>query len=158
MSWTLLFKKHKTTVLLMLLPQESITNTKTALLNALKARELTEINGDPLPEDASDIEFGVAVDKNDLEKGWTRLEVEGSDFAEEEISKKNTGKKTSGSISLQAVDLRNGQSIAFRFKKPGDGEKAVKKDGEDIDIDLDLEDPGWDVVIPKFDDEEEIEQ
>lgn len=142
----------------MLLPQESITNTKTALLNALKARELSGINGEPLPEDASDIEFGVAVDRNDLEKGWTRLEVEGSHFAEEEVPKKNTGKKTSGFISLQALDLRNGQSIAFRFKKPGDGEKAVKKDGEDIDIDLDLEDPGWDVVVPKFDDEEEIEQ
>ncbi|BCR85294.1 uncharacterized protein ACHE_20752S [Aspergillus chevalieri] len=158
LSWTLLFKKHKTTVLLMLLPQESITNTKTALLNALKARGLTEINGDPLPEDASDIEFGVAVDKNDLEKGWTRLEVGGPDFAEEEESKKNAGKKASGSISLQGVDLRNGQSIAFRFKKLVDGEKAVKKDGEDIDIDLELEDPGWDVVVPKFDDEEEVEQ
>lgn len=142
----------------MLLPQETITNTKTALLNALKARGLSEINGDALPEDASDIEFGVAVDKNDLEKGWTRLEVEGPDFTEEEALKKNAGKKVNGTISLQAADLRNGQSIAFRFKKHSDGDKAVKKDGEDIDIDLDLEDPGWDVVVPKFDDEEEVEQ
>lgn len=156
LSWTLLFKKHKTTVLLMLPPQETIVNTKSALVNALRARGLTDVNGDPLPEDPSDVEFGVAVDRNDLEKGWTRLEVEAPEFADAEELKRNAGKKPSGSLSLQGADLRNGQSIAFRFKKHG--QEPVQRNGEDIDIDLNLEDPGWDVAVPKFDDEEEMEQ
>ena len=156
LSWTLLFKKHKITVLLMLPPQETIINTKAALLQTLQARGVTEINGDQLPEDASNIEFGVAVDRNDLEKGWTRLEAETHEFADTEIPRKNAGKKSSDSTGLQGADLRNGQSVAFRFRK--NGEEAVKKDGEELDIDLDAEDPGWDVVVPKFDDEEEVEQ
>lgn len=150
LSWTLLFKKHKTTVLLMLLSQETLANTKNALLEALKARGLTEINGDPLPEESSDIEFGVAVDKNDLEKGWTQLEADAPELGDaEEAPRRNAGKKSNGSISLQAANLRNGQSLAFRFKKHGGG--------DNIDIDQELEDPGWDVVVPKFDDEEEAE-
>lgn len=142
----------------MLPAQETIANTKTALLSALKARNLTEINGDPLPDEASNIELGVAVDKNDFEKGWTLLEADapGPELENDETSKTSGGKKSGGAMSLQSADLRNGQSIAFRFKKPG--QEPVKGDGEDIDIDLSAEDPGWDIVIPKFDDEEEMGQ
>ncbi|KAI9924782.1 hypothetical protein ASPWEDRAFT_155259 [Aspergillus wentii DTO 134E9] len=133
LSWTLLFKKHRTTVLLMLSPNESIKTAKEALLNALKSRGLTDINGESIPEDPAQVEFGVAVDKNDLEKGWTILEVE-------------AGKKT-GSASLQAADLRNGQPIAFRFRERSETEKD--------DLDIDNKDPGWDIVVPSLDDEEE---
>lgn len=130
--------------------QESIASTKNALLNALKARGLTEINGDPLPEEPLDIEFGVAVDKNDLEKGWTQLEADAPGLGDaEEAPRRNAGKKSNGSMSLEAANLRNGQSLAFRFKKRGGGDS--------VDIDQELEDPGWDVVVPKFDDEEEAE-
>ncbi|KAL4873285.1 hypothetical protein BDV12DRAFT_99822 [Aspergillus spectabilis] len=143
LSWTLLFKKHRTTVLLMVPPSETIRNTKTALLKALQGRSLKEINGDPVPEDPLEIEFGVAVDKNDLEKGWTSLE--GLQLEDDEPGKRGAGKKTA-SLSLKAVDISNGQSIAFRFRSAG-ADPA----------DLDLEDPGWDVVVPSLDDEEEEE-
>ncbi|KAL2803211.1 hypothetical protein BJX63DRAFT_412792 [Aspergillus granulosus] len=126
----------------MLLPSESINNTKIALLNALQARGLTEINGDPVPKSAQEIEFGVAIDKNDLEKGWTSLE--GLELDEDDAPKRGAGKKAA-STSLKAVEISNGQSIAFRFRQTGNN-------AED---DLDLVDPGWDVIVPSLDDEEE---
>ncbi|KAL4781716.1 hypothetical protein BJX76DRAFT_334777 [Aspergillus varians] len=142
LSWTLLFKKHKTTVLLMLPPSETIPGTKIALLKALQARSLKEINGDPVPENPTEIEFGVAVDKNDLEKGWTSLEA--LEFEDDEAPKRGAGKKATP-LSLKVVEINNGQSVAFRFRKPG----------KDDSTDLDLEDPGWDVVLPSLDDDEE---
>ncbi|KAL4981769.1 hypothetical protein BDW68DRAFT_183173 [Aspergillus falconensis] len=144
LSWTLLFKKHKTTVLLLLPPSQTIEATKTNLLDALRARGLKEINGDQVPEDTTAIEFGVAVDKNDLEKGWTSLEA--PKIEADDASKR--GPEKAASLSLKAAELNNGQPIAFRFRKTGVA-------GSDNATDLDLEDPGWDVIIPSFDDEEE---
>ncbi|TQB68725.1 hypothetical protein MPDQ_002881 [Monascus purpureus] len=164
-SWTLLFKKHKTTVLLMLQPHETITTAKEALLKALQVRGIKEINGDTVPDSPSEIEFGVAVDRNDLDKGWTRLEVEAPTFGKEESSSANKGaaaKKNNSSsfVSLQAADIRNGQSIVFRFRKRREetegGDQDQNQDQPDLDnIGLEFEDPGWDVVVPRLDDEEE---
>ncbi|KAK1148918.1 hypothetical protein N8T08_007593 [Aspergillus melleus] len=148
LSWTLLFKKHKTTVLLTLPPSESITTVKATLLKALQSRDLKEINGAPVPEDSSEIELGVAVDKNDLEKGWTRLEPDMSEFDDDEAPRRGAG-KTASSLTLQSAELWNGQSIAFRFQKP------KENGGAGDDIALGLEDPGWDVVLPSLDEEEE---
>lgn len=125
----------------MLPPSETIPSAKSALLKALQARGLNDINGDPVPEDPAEIELGVAVDKNDLEKGWISLEALEFD---DEAPKRGGTKSTSQ--SLKAAELNNGQAVAFRFRKPG-------KEGS---TDLDLEDPGWDVVVPSLDDEEEI--
>ncbi|KAL3474224.1 hypothetical protein BJX99DRAFT_232139 [Aspergillus californicus] len=146
LSWTLLFKKHRTTVLLMLPPSETIPATKDALLRALQLRNITQINGDPVPQDCLDIEFGVAVDKNDLEKGWISIEAL---TLEEDVAPKRGPAKKNASQSLQAAELSNGQIVAFRFRKTGEGSQA-----EGDFADLGLEDPGWDVVIPSFDDEE----
>ncbi|KAL2218953.1 hypothetical protein M432DRAFT_396401 [Thermoascus aurantiacus ATCC 26904] len=149
LSWTLRFKKHKTTVLLMLPANESIASTKEILLKALKSRGLTEINGDPVPDDPSEIEFGVPVDRNELDKGWTKLDVEMPELASEGVTKKGVvGKKNGGNITLQAADIRDGQPIAFRFRKPSEDNKD--KD----ELELELEDPGWDVIVPSLDDEE----
>lgn len=164
-SWTLLFKKHKTTVLLMLQPHETITSAKEALLKALQVRGIKEINGDAVPDSSSEIELGVAVDRNDLDKGWTRLEVEAPTLGEEESSSAKKGaaaKKNNSSsfVSLQAADIRNGQSIVFRFRKCREGteggDQDQNQDQPDLDnIGLEFEDPGWDVVVPRLDDEEE---
>lgn len=132
----------------MLPPTNTIATTKELLLGSLQSRGLQEINGDAIPNDASDIEFGVPVDKNDLEKGWTSLEPD----VPQELLTKSTGRKaTAGQGTLQAAELKNGQSIAFRFRKRG-GEDD--KQGDTID---DLEDPGWDVILPKYEEEEEEE-
>lgn len=133
---TLLFKKHKITVLLVLQPHEPLTTAKEKLLQALKARNVTEINGDLVPDDPDAIEFGMAEDRNDLDKGWTRLDAD-------------TKAKTDAAGSLQAAGLQDGHPVAFRFRK---AQEAALETG---DVEVELEDPGWDVVTPHFDDEEE---
>ncbi|GMF79990.1 unnamed protein product [Aspergillus oryzae] len=110
----------------------------------------TQINGDPVPEDSSDIEFGVAVDRNDLGKGWTKLEFQTPQFDEDEAPKRGAGRRSAAPLSLQAAEIRNGQPVAFRFRKRGEETETA----EEL-IDLELEDPGWDVVLPSLDDEEE---
>lgn len=146
-SLTLLFKQHKTTILLMLPPHGSITTAKEALIQALKARNLTEINGDSVPDDPSAIELGVAVDKSDPEKGWTRLEVDVPGF-------NDGGKSKKGAVSLQAADLRNGQVVAFRFRRSLQGDAGEG----DVDAGLDLKDQGWDVVLPSLEEDEGEEE
>jgi hypothetical protein len=146
LSLTLLFKKHKTTVLLMLPPHETITTAQEMLLKALQSRGIKEINGDSVPQDFPEIEFGVAVDMNDLEKGWSKLEIAMPELENGGTSKRGAGKRT----SLKAADIRNGQVIAFRFRKP----REQPETHGDLDIDAELEDPGWDVVVPSLDDEE----
>lgn len=130
---TLLFKKHKTTVLLMLQPHEPLNHTKERLLDALQSRKVTEINGDIVPDDSDDIEFGEPVDRADLEKGWKRL------------------KSQNGSGTVMEAGLQNGHPVAFRFHKSTEGQ-----DGG-VDMDLDGEDPGWDVVMLTYNDEPEEE-
>ncbi|KAJ5307684.1 hypothetical protein N7476_008340 [Penicillium atrosanguineum] len=141
-SCTLLFKKHKTTVLLSLQSHESITSAKEKLLQALNSRQLRDINGDVIPDDPAAIELGVPMDRSDLDKGWMSLTM---DVPGQESGAKTGKKKLSD--TLQAAGLENGHSVAFRFRKLGAG--------DEVDTDMDLNDPGWDVIIPSFDEEEE---
>lgn len=142
-SCTLLFKKHKTTILLSLQSHESITSAKEKLLQALKSRQMREINGDIIPDDPAAIELGVPMDRSDLDKGWMSLTM---DIPGQENSAKSSGQKKL-SDTLQAAGLQDGYSVAFRFRKSGAG--------DEVDMDTDLNDPGWDVIIPSFDEEEE---
>lgn len=125
----------------MLPAQESIQSTKEKLHGALKSRGLTQINGDPIPDDPSDIEFGTPIDRNELEKGWIRLDISAEENGDSTTKTLGTErpKRSSLTSSLQAADIRDGQAIAFRFRKTADA---------------DLEDPGWDVLVPSLDDEE----
>jgi hypothetical protein len=141
---TLLFKKHKTTVLLSLQPHEPLTAVKEKLLEAFKSRNMTEVNGEPIPSESALIEFGVPVDRSDLEKGWNLLQTDGADAA------KTTAGKRASSGTILAAGLASGHLVAFRFRKPGDVPAS-----DEVDADIELNDPGWDVVIPSFDDEEE---
>lgn len=90
----------------------------------------------------------MPVDKSDLEKGWMRLSTELPGQDQDETTKKTTA-NSKAAETLQAAGIQNGSVIAFRFRKPT--EAAA---GDELDTDLDLADPGWDVVIPSFDDEE----
>jgi hypothetical protein len=148
LSWTLRFKKHKTTVLLMLPAQESIPSAKEKLHNALKARNIREVNGDPVPEHPADIELGIPIDRNEPEKGWVRLDRQTGEAEDEGTNGAGRPKKRSLADSLQGADIRDGQAIAFRFKRAPGGV------GEVADSDEDFEDLGWDVVLPSLDDEE----
>jgi hypothetical protein len=130
----------------------SITSTKEELYNALRSRDLTEINGDALPENPKEIELGVLIDTND-EKTWTLLEQ--STVNDEGNRRGTSSRRGSGStndISLQTAGIKNNQVIAFRFSKTGDVES-----GNTDELDLDLDDAGWDVILPTLDDDEEPE-
>lgn len=102
---------------------------------------MTEVNGEPVPSDPTLIEFGVPVDRSDLEKGWNLLQTDGA---------KASAEKKASSGTILATGLANGHLVAFRFRRPGDVPA-----GDEVDEDIELNDPGWDVVIPSFDDEEE---
>ncbi|KAJ5492729.1 hypothetical protein N7539_001475 [Penicillium diatomitis] len=146
-SITLLFKKHKTTVLLSLPPQTPITTAKDELLEALKSRNVTEINGQFVPSESASIEFGVLVDRSDVEKGWTLLSLQHGS-----ATKSSNGKKESNETLFHAK-LDNGHIVAFRFRSPSGDSQT-----DEVETDVDSKDPGWDVVMPKFDDDDEDEE
>ena len=149
-NWTLRFKNHKVTVMLLVSPVEPFASIKASLLKALQSRSITEINGQPVPEDASEIEFGKPIDKNNLEKGWQKLEVPEQENGQ---GKKSAGgKKSVISASPQGAGLKDAQAVAFRFRKGGDG-----KDEQGGDVAMDVDDPGWDVLIPAYEDSDEEE-
>ncbi|KAF3483862.1 uncharacterized protein GIQ15_03186 [Arthroderma uncinatum] len=148
-TWTLRFKNHNVTVLLLISPVEPFDSIKTSLLEALNSRGIKEINGKVVPDDAADIEFGVPLDRNNLEKGWQPLAIR-SEGAGKAAGK---GKSTVFNSSPQGADLRDSQAVAFRFRKPS--ERDASKDG---DLDMDLDEPGWDVLVPTYDDEDDEEQ
>lgn len=133
------FKCHNTTILLLVSPNDPFDSIRETLLNALKSRGIKEINSKPVPEDASGIEFGVPLDKNNLEKGWTRLEIPEGD---EKGRSSGKGKKSIFNAGPQGAELKDSQALAFRFREAGAG-------------DMEVDDPGWDVLIPSYDDDDE---
>lgn len=138
MQWTLRFKQHKTTILLFVQQTQSFDSIKHDLLDAIKATNINEIDGNALPSDPEDIEFGVPRDRNDISKGWVPLkipEVEDGDTKGKGVKK--------GSVlneSPLGAGLKDGAMLAFRFTK------SAAVDGMDLDDE-------WDVIIPSYDDE-----
>ena len=132
----------------MLQPHESLHYTKKKLLDALESREITNINGDIVPESTSDVQFGEPVDRADLEKGWKRLQAD-IPVDNEGAGKKNINKSQTDTRTVMEAGLQDGYSIAFRFYK------STEDQNGGLDMDLDGEDPGWDVVMPTYEDEPE---
>lgn len=122
---------------------------KQKVLHALKERDVREINGGIVPDDAAEIEFGIPIDRSDLEKGWTRLKTNTSN----EETGKNSGRALADTV-LDA-DLGNGNWVAFRFRKDMKAEESKEDEEDGTAMSLDLDDPGWDVVVPSFEEEEE---
>lgn len=143
---TLLFKKHKTTILLSLQPHDQLQGVKQKVLQALKERGVREINGDIVPDDPAEIEFGMPIDRSDLEKGWTRLKTN--------IPNDESGKKSGRALAdtVLDADLGDGNWVAFRFRKDIKAEEAKEDESA---MSLDQEDPGWDVVAPSFEEEDD---
>ncbi|EER29550.1 hypothetical protein CPC735_072320 [Coccidioides posadasii C735 delta SOWgp] len=149
LSWTLRFKNHNVTILLLVSPAEPFDSIKKTLLKALKERGIDEINGVQVPEDPSGIELGLPVDRNNLEKGWVLLQVP----TERKGVKRDAAgiKKSVVSDSPQGADLRDSQAVAFRFRATKD--ESQTENGLEMEID----DAGWDVLIPTYADEDEEE-
>lgn len=147
---TLLLKHHKTTVLLSILPEQSMAVIKALLLAALEARGIKELPGSTiaLPEDPEDIEFGVLKDKRDPSKGWIPLTIKEQDATDTKAGKrKSGGKKAVSNESPAGYGLVDGSLIAYRVKS------AKNEQDDDGDVVVDIDDPGWDVILPSYDDE-----
>lgn len=140
LQWTLRFKQHKTTIVLFVQQSQPFDSIKRDLLDAIKARNIQDINGNALPSDPEDIELGVPIDKNDTSKGWVPLKIPEI----EDGDKKGKGVKKGSVLNASPLGagLKDGAMLAFRFAK-GDGE-----DGMEVD-----EDEEWDVIMPNYDDE-----
>lgn len=138
-DWTLSFKQHKTTVLLLVSQNQSFGSIKSELLEAIKATGINDINGCVLPAKADDIIFGIPVDKNKPSQGWVALEVPEIDGDKDPGGKSKGVRKSSVlNASPLGAGLKDGAMVAFRFRD----EEANDADGDD-----------WDVLIPSYDDE-----
>ena len=142
MQWTLRFKQHKTTVLLFAQQSQSFDSIKRDLLDAIKARGIEDINGNALPSDPEDIEFGVPRDKYDISKGWVPLKIPEVEDGDTKGKGKGKGVKKDSVLngSPLGAGLKDGAMLAFRFTK------GPAEDGMDVDDE-------WDVIIPSYDDE-----
>ncbi|KAI5288288.1 hypothetical protein KEM54_005323 [Ascosphaera aggregata] len=134
---TLRLKAHNITVLLSVPSTESFVSIRKLLLEALQARGVTEINGSPVTDNPEDIEFAVPVDANKLQQGWVLLEVP-----------TETSKRGAPNATPVAAGLKDSAVLAFRFRRISENMTEEER------IRLDLEDPGWDVILPSLDDEE----
>ena len=156
---TLLFKCHKSTVALSVLPTKPFAEIKPLLLGALHSRNIKTLpNSDmPLPEDPEVLEFGVLADKKDASKGFVPMEIKEQEVNGPSGTKKRVGGKNSIiNQSPHGAGLSDGAWVAFRAKPE---RKALQvQDDDDMegtpDIDIE-EDPGFDVVLPSFEDEAE---
>ena len=119
-------------------PQTPFPQIKRALLAALNGTATPpELPVDvDLPDDPAAIEFGAAADRMDLTKGWVPLEIPADGGA--------TTKRGVLNDSPMGAGLKDGAALAVRFKEP--------KDEDAMD-----EDKSWDVVIPGYEDDEDME-
>ena len=138
LQWTLRFKQHKTTILLLVQQSQPFDSIKRDLLDAIKATNINDINGNALPSDPEDIEFGVPRDKNDASKGWVPLKI--PEVEDGDVKGKGVKKGSVLNESPLGAGLKDGAMLAFRFTK------AAAED----EMDLDNE---WDVIMPSYDDD-----
>lgn len=155
---TLLFKCHKSTTVLSVLPTKPISEIKALLLAALQSRNIENIPNSttPLPNDPEEIEFGVPADKKDASKGWVPLEIKEQEVTNTKGLKKKVGGKNSVlNGSPLGAGLTDGSWVAYRVKpfQKETQDEETKDDAGTPDIGIE-EDPGWDVVIPSFEEDE----
>lgn len=143
---TLLLKHARSTTVLSAVPDTPLSTLKQQLLQVLSARNISHLPGTltPLPSSPSDLELGVLIDKHEPQKGWVSTESMSA-----LASSKNSKKKVKGAVeTVGDLELKDGGWIAYRIRGP-----PIGGDDEDEEIEA-VEDPGWNVEIPSFDDEE----
>lgn len=152
---TLLFKNQRSTTLLSVLPSTPFSQITSLLHAALASR-----NYHSLPTDPSDLELGVLVDRKDPSKGWVSLDTK---IRQEEKGKgkadSKKGRPSGGVVGSQkdtpdGIGLGDGGWVAWRVR----GSTKAEEDDEDEVEDLlsgDMDDRGWDVVLPSLEEAEE---
>jgi hypothetical protein len=146
---TLLLKNHKQTVLLSIIPTTPFAEIKSLLLAALQSRNITSIDGAPLPDESEEIEFGVLRNKRKPAEGWVPLDVKEMEVGDEKGGKRQVGgTKSVLNESPASASLGDGSMLAFRFRTKG--QEDAPEDDENMEIE---DDPGWNVILPSYDDD-----
>ena len=159
---TLLLKHHKSTVLLSTLPSTPISDLKTLLLAALTSRGIATLpsTNTSLPTSPDELELGILLDKKDASKGF-KLLSEGRQQQQEEdtkSSKKGKGRPSKGGSSVggtvEAAGLTDGSWVAYRIRNGN----VKEEEDEEGNMMVDIDDPGWDVVVPSFEEADAVEE
>jgi len=169
-TWILRFKHHRTTILLHVDPLQELTSIRAELLKAIQQTcPHGTLNGYAIPEDAGELLLARPVDSNDLSLGWKALGGQAGEGAEQEpkgkgkapVAMANSGKKVvkgKPTDCPQAVGLRDGDMVAFRFRSEvgtatrdqGEGDEGEQDGGTVVGESGALE--KWDVVVPTLED------
>jgi hypothetical protein len=161
---TLLLRHHKSVTLISVSPNQSFDSIKQLLLSALQARGIPSLHNTsdptaptPLPSSPDYLDLGILIDKKDPSKGWKPITpgVNATSSGKKKASNKSTDTNTPDGLGL--VD---GSWLAYRVSadKSGSSSKVDEDNDENNGMDVTLpDDPGWDVVIPSFEEEEEEE-
>jgi hypothetical protein len=155
-SITLLLKNNKSTTLLSALPTSTFDDVKSLLIAALKSRNVPKI-----PDSPAALELAVLANPRDASKGWVPIHLRVQELAAGKNAKKAaSGKKSALDGSVEGAGLVDGSWVAWRVKSSATKDECMSTDeaGDEMALDIDEEkDPGWDVMIPKYEDEEEEE-
>jgi hypothetical protein len=153
-SITLLLKNDRSTTLLSAEPTSTFDELKVLLLAALKSRHVSG-----LPSSPATLEFAVLANTKDASKGWVPVHVKEQELAAGKTAKKGAaGKKAALDGSVEGAGLGDGSWVAWRVKSSTIKNDGVPSDvdGDEMALDIDDErDPGWNVKIPSYEDEEE---
>jgi len=154
---TLLFKHGKSSTVLSVLPSQSLTEVKATLLEVLQSRDITHFPGtsEALPSQPTDLELGILADRRDPGKGFVFAEDRSTLTQSTTSAKKKSTAKKEGPIETFAdLDLKDGAWVAYRLK--ADALDLVDEEAEDMDVEPGVNaDPGWNVIIPSYEDEEQ---
>jgi hypothetical protein len=153
---TLLLKNHKQTVLLSVIPETPFAEIKSLLLAALKSRNIVSIDNTPLPDEPDAIEFGVLRNKKNPAEGWVPLTIKEVEVSDAKGGKwKAGGKKSVLNESPAGAGLGDGSLLAFRFRTKPKEEALEQEDSDEDEDEVEIEDdPGWNVILPSYDDDE----
>ena len=147
---TLFLKQHKHTVLLSVIPTTPFAEIKSLLLATLQSRNVTLIDGAPLPNEPEEIEFGVLRNKRNPAEGWVSLDVKEMEVYDTKGGKRKVGgPKSVLNESPAGAGLSDGSMLAFRFRTKRKEDSPEDNDNMEIE-----DDPGWNVILPSYDDEE----
>ena len=110
----------------------------------------------------------MLVDKKDSSKGFKLLSEGRQEEEEGTRSKKGKGRASrggsaataAGSGTVDAAGLVDGSWVAYRIRNANGkvkDEQDEEEEYDDLDVDME-EDPGWDVVVPSFEEADAAEE
>ena len=147
LTWTLLFKNHKSTTLLHIDPLQSFDSIKEELIRALRSTHPDgRVNGFEIPSKPSNVLVARPNDVFNLEKGFTNVtDNDGNIITGNETAKSRKGAGADIKIKEacpKAAGLKDGLVLAYKFRTAAE-----------VDYDP-FNDDDWDVILPSYEDQE----